>query len=125
MNNKIMIIILVMITLVGLILSTGGKRYDVYLSDYSISEDGSKITLHIATMSSMGYVREAKIKQGEANQYITFYSTFGLNSDFGAKDQFEIDLSPSCDAIYFYSGDGGYRLKLKRNLDTNEWEEVK
>ena len=120
-----MIIILVMITLVGLILSTGEKRYDVYLSDYSISEDGSKITLHISTMSSLGYVRGVKIKQGEANQYITFYSTFGLNSDFGAKYQFEIHLSPICDAIYFNSGDGGYRLKLKRNLDTNEWEEVK
>lgn len=125
MKQKRIIISVTILIVLGLILSTGGKRSDVHLRGYSISEDGSRITLKVGVGSSMGYVRGVKVKQGGDNKYLTFYSTFGLNSKLGAKDQFEIDLAPSCEEIYFYSGDGGYQLELQRNLDTNEWEEVK
>ncbi|WP_313152571.1 hypothetical protein [Lacrimispora sp.] len=33
--------------------------------------------------------------------------------------------SKSCDEIYFYSGNGEYKLKLQKNSETNEWERVK
>ncbi|MCI9478832.1 MAG: hypothetical protein HFI21_07515 [Lachnospiraceae bacterium] len=102
------------------------KRTDVVLKNYSISEDGEKMKLNIAISSSAGYTRALEIKQGGDNKYITFYSTFGfLNSDFGAKSEYEIELNPSCTEIYFYKGGGEYKLVLQKNEAANEWEHVK
>lgn len=118
-------IIIVILLLGGLLISTGGKRTDVYLRNYFISEDGNTMTLDVSVVSSMGYIRSIKVKQGGDNKYITFYSTFGLNSTLGAKSKFEIEINPYCDEIYFYKGDGGYKLVLEKDRDTNEWSEVK
>jgi len=73
-------------------------------------------------MRNMGYTKTMKIKQGGDNKYITFYSTYGLNNRMGAKNKFVIDLNTSCEEIYFYSGDGGYRLVLKKDTNLNKWE---
>lgn len=79
-----------------LFLSTGGKITSVMLIDYSISKDGNVITLKVGVASSMGYIRTLKESQEENKKYITFYSTYGLNSNIGAKNEFQIDLDPSC-----------------------------
>ena len=128
MKNKILIVVLIILFISIAIFILGGfqKRTDVVLTDYSISEDGTKIKLSVAISSSVGYTRGLKIKQGGDNKYITFYSTFGfVNSKLGAKNQFEIELNPSCTEIYFYKGDGGYNLVLEKNQITNEWEMIK
>lgn len=101
------------------------KRTDVVLTDYSISEDGTKMKLNIAISSSIGNARALEIKQGGDNKYITFYSAFGLlNGKFGAKSEFEIELNPSCTEIYFYKGDGEYKLILQKDETTDEWKLV-
>lgn len=109
----------------GVFISMGGKRSDVYLNNYMISEDGNKMILDVSVMGSMGYVRNLKIKQGGDNKYITFYSTFGLNNRLGAKDKFEIDLNSFCGDLYFYSGDGGYRLVLEKDNEKDTWTIIK
>ena len=94
--------------------------------DYSVSEDDGRMTIHVGVASSMGFIRDCKVKQGGDNQYITFYSTFGaLNSPIGAKNKFEIELNPLCTEIYFYHGDGGYTLVLQKDQETNKWERAK
>lgn len=126
MKHKI--IISVVIVVLGLIvlglLFTGSKRGDVMLTDYTVSEDGSAMTIRVGVASSMGYVRSLKVKQGGDNLYLTFYSTLGLNSKLGAKDEFNIDIGPYCTEIYFYHGDGGYKLVLEKNTE-NEWNRVR
>lgn len=127
MKKKIVISIgSIVIFVIGLVffLSTGGQRTDVILTHYSLSEDNEVMTLHINVVGSMGYVRGLKVKQGGDNKYITFYSTYGLNNSIGAKSEFEVQLNPSCEEIYFYSGDGGYRLVLKKMGEKNEWHMV-
>ena len=52
------------------------------------------------------------------NYYLTFYSTFGINSKLGAKDNFEITLDENVDEIYFYTGNKGY----KKVLEKKNWE---
>ncbi len=120
------IAILLLIIVTGLLfLNTGSKITSVMISDYSISEDGDIMTLKVGVASSMGYIRTLKASEEGNKKLITFYSTYGLNSNIGAKNEFQVNLQPSCDEIYFYSENGEYKLKLQKNSETNEWERVK
>lgn len=99
------------------------KKTDVALGEYSVSEDGTKLTFHTGVMSSMGYIRGFKDNGGGVKpHYLTFYSTFGgLNSSFGAKSEFELELDENDTEIYFGRSDGGYELVLQKDIDTGEW----
>lgn len=127
MKKKVFIIIIILLCIYCALIILGGfkKRTDVTLVDYSLSEDGTKMQLNVTVENSIGYIRNLKVKQGGDNKYITFYSTFGiLNSKIGAKTKYEIELNPTCEEIYFYKGDGGYNLVLKKNTITNQWQAV-
>lgn len=123
MNKKIVIISILSIIIVNslLLLSTGGKMAGIFLDDYSLFEDGSVMTLKTGVASSMGYIRSVKERQDENKLYLTFYSTYGLNSKFGANNEFQIELHSTINEIYFYRGDAGYDLILQKNETTNEW----
>ena len=116
-------IVVIAIILVGLFLAFGGKRTDVFLKDFELSQDGKTMTLKVGVSSSAGYIRKMKQTSGSMNYYFTFYSTFGINSKLGAKDTFEIALDNNVDEIYFYTGLKGYRKVLDKN-DINEWINV-
>lgn len=121
-NKKILIIVGVIVIIgVGLFLSTGRARTDVYLKDFELFDDGKTMILKVGVSSSSGYVRKMKRTGGGTNGYYTFYSTFGINSKLGAKDTFEIELDENMDEIYFYTGNKGYRLELIKSSDTQEW----
>ena len=125
-NKKILITVSVIgILIVGIILflSTGKTRTDVYLKDFEVSVDGTKMTLKVGVSSSVGYVRKMKRTSGSMNYYYTFYSTFGINSKLGAKDTFEINIDNNVDEIYFYTGNKGYKKVLEKN-DLGEWKQV-
>lgn len=125
-KKKIGVIAIALIIVIGLLfLNTGGKITNVMITDYSISQDGNTMTLKVGVASSMGYIRTLKASEDGNKKLITFYSTYGLNSNIGAKNEFQVKLPPSCDEIYFYSENGEYKLKLQKNSKTNEWERVK
>ena len=116
-------VIIVLIVFLGV--GTGFvKRTDVALFDYSVSEDGTVITFNAQVMSSMGYTRGFKDHGGGVKpHYLTFYSTFGgLNSPFGAKSEFTLELDEDDNEIYFNDSDYGYKLVLQKNESTGEWE---
>lgn len=99
------------------------KRGDVFLLDYSVSEDGTQLTFHTGIFSSMGYTRGFIDEGGGIKpHYLVFYSTFGgLNSSFGAENEFTLDLDPDDSEIYFNRSDGGYELVLRKDAETGEW----
>lgn len=125
-NKKIIVTFAILLIgfIVIFLIVTGGKRKDVVLRDFSVSEDGAKLQLNTTLTSSMGYTRKMKVKQGGDNLYLTFYSTFGFNNAIGAKNEFELTLNSSCQEIYFDKGDEEYKLVLQKNTETNEWEMV-
>lgn len=96
---------------------------NVALSGYSLSADGSKLTFRTDVMSSVGFIRGFKNNGGGVRpHYLVFYSTFGgINSAWGAKNEFELDLSDSDTEIYFNRGKGGYELVLQKDKETGEW----
>lgn len=127
MKKKIIIISVMVVILLILAVVIGSgfkKRADVVLLDYSISEDGTAISLGIQVESSAGYVRGFKDDGGGVKpHYLTFYSAFGgVNSSFGTVNSFTLELEPDDTEIYFYRGDGGYELVLRKNIETREWE---
>jgi len=126
MKKKVMIISFIVLVLIvmGFFLALGGKRTDVFLKDFELSQDGKTMTLKVGVSSSAGYIRKMKQTSGSMNYYFTFYSTFGINSKLGAKDTFEIELDNNVDEIYFYTGGKGYKKVLEKTND-GDWVKVK
>jgi len=115
---------IILVIILSFLIGTGFReRSDVILADFSISENGTKLTFQTAIPTSLGYIRGFKNDGGiEKPHYLTFYSTFGgLNNSFGAKNKFELALSESDTEIYFNRAGGGYELVLHKDVDTGNW----
>lgn len=98
------------------------KRTDVYLQDFSVSGDGSAVTIETFLTGSMGYIRAMEAKQIGDEIHCSFYRTFGgLNSRLGAKTAFEIRLDHPTERIYFDRGTSFGQLVLERDADTGAW----
>lgn len=124
-RRNIIITVFIFVLIAGLLfLSTGKARTDVFLRDFSVDEKSNIMNIKVGVSSSAGYVRKMKRTSGSMNYYYTFYSTFGINSKIGAKDTFKIQLDNNVDAIYFYTGYGGYKKVLTKNKENNEWTKV-
>lgn len=122
--SALIVIVLIILLIANHLIGTGFLiRNDVVLLDYSVSEDGTEITLHTSILSSMGYTRGFKDNGGGVKpHYLTFYSTFGgLNSTLGAKDKHVLTLDSQDDEIYFNRADGGYELVLQKDKTSGEW----
>ena len=118
------VIILAIIQFMSYFVGTGFvKRTDMALGKYTVSEDGKNLNFQVGVVSSVGYTRGFKdCGGGEKPHYLIFYSTFGgLNSSFGATNEFELELGKDDKEIYFCRPDGGYELVLEKNADTGEW----
>lgn len=113
----------------GMLFITPGfqKRTDVYLQKFSVSDDGAVITMQMFTVGSMGYIRAMETKQIGDGIHCSFYCCFGgLNSSFGAKNRFEINLEEfanSVESIYLDRA-GLDQLVLERDAGTGEWAPV-
>ncbi len=113
----------------GMLFITPGfqKRTDVYLQKFSVSDDRSVITMQMFTVGSMGYIRAMETKQIGDGIHCSFYCCFGgLNSSFGAKNRFEINLEEfanSVESIYLDRA-GLDQLVLERDAGTGEWAPV-
>lgn len=126
MKKWIVILGIVVVFLIGaLFLSTGGVRTDVFLNSFEVSEDGKVMTMNVGVTSSAGYLRKMKQTSGSMNPYLTFYSTFGINSKLGANDIYTIELDENMDEIYFYKGDRGYIKVLEKDKETGEWKIIR
>lgn len=98
------------------------KRTDVFLQDFSVSRDGSAVTVETFSVGSMGYIRAMEAKQTGGEIHCSFYGTFGgLNSSLGAKSRFEIQVDDSAERIYFDRGTGSDQLVLERDAGTGLW----
>lgn len=120
-----LIIILIFIVAGILFVSSGFEtRTDVYLQDFSVSEDGSVITIRTLLSGSMGYIRAIKTEKVNDAIYCSFYCAFGgFNSSIGSKNRFEIKLDASCTKIYFDRGTEADDLVLEKDTAANIWVE--
>lgn len=117
-NKKMKILVAaaaVLIVLAVCFLCLGGKRDDVVIGDFSVSADGSEMTLKAGIAGSAGYLRKAKVRYDDEHKtvLVDFYSTFGINNPVGAEDTFVIPLKPDSENILFNRGNDYYAALAK------------
>ena len=115
-NKKMKILVAaaaVLIVLAVCFLILGGKRDDVMIEDFSVSADGSEMTVHGGVFSSAGYLRKINVSYDDHAVLVDFYSTFGINNPVGAEDTFVIPLKPDSENILFNRGNDYYAAFAK------------
>ena len=115
-NKKMKILVAaaaVLIVLAVCFLILGGKRDDVVIEDFSVSADGSEMTVHAGVFSSAGYLRKINVSYDDHAVLVDFYSTFGINNPVGAEDTFVIPLKPDSENILFNRGNDYYAAFAK------------
>ena len=126
MKKKVLIIISLIIALVLIIFIGTGftKNPNVVIREYSVNEDSSELNFTVGMPYSIGYTRGYKNKGGGVkSHYLNFYNTFGvINSSWGAKFDYVLELDEDDTEIYFNRTDGGYELVLQKNQETGKWE---
>ena len=115
-NKKMKILVAaaaVLIVLAVCFLILGGKRDDVMIEDFSVSADGSEMTVHAGVFSSAGYLRKINVSYDDHAVLVDFYSTIGINNPVGAEDTFVIPLKPDSENILFNRGNDYYAAFAK------------
>ena len=124
--KKILIVIGVMLALILILFVGTGftKNPNVEIIEYSVNEDSSELNFTVGMPYSIGYTRGYKNKGGGVkSHYLNFYNTFGvINSSWGAKFDYVLELDEDDTEIYFNRTDGGYELVLQKNQETGKWE---
>lgn len=115
-NRKVIFVVMIVILTAAMgFLCLGGRRDDVMIEDFSVSADGSEMTVHAGVFSSAGYLRKAKVRYDDEYKtvLVDFYSTFGINNPVGAEDTFVIPLKPDSENILFNRGNDYYAAFAK------------
>ncbi len=117
--------VFVIITAVYLVGTGLMKRTDVFIGEYTLSEDAETMTVKAGPAGSMGYIREVSVKREGDRLCLVFYSAFGgLNSSLGAKSQFTFSVSDEMTEIAVYRGEGQYEVVLQKETETGAWVRV-
>ena len=102
------------------------KQGSTYISDFSVSEDGTEITIKVQVFNSVGYIRKVSEHQQNGERlYLDCYSAFGgINGSIGAKEEFTIKVAEETKVIALYRNANCYEEVLKKN-ELNEWQWAK
>ena len=127
MKKKLIIFAAACIALLCIYIIGSGfvKSSSAYISDFTVSEDGTEMTINISVASSAGYVRKVA-PHGEQNGrlYLDCYSAFGgSNGSIGAKGEYTVQLNEDTDTIALYRNTDCYEEVLKKD-DSGSWQRV-
>ena len=126
MKKFLWVLCAVLLVLALLFVYSGfGRRTDVYVGAFEVSEGGKALTMHTGIWSSMGYTRAVRTKQVGDTLQCTFYTAFGgLNSKIGARNVFDLPVE-GCNSIAFFRGDGRWDIVLQKDPATGAWERTR
>lgn len=101
------------------------KNTTAYIGEYTVSADGSEITLTIGTASSAGYIRAVAARREEGGKlWLDCYGAFGgVNGRICAKEKFTLPLGEDTTVIGICRGAGCYEEVLNKDAD-GVWQRV-
>ena len=101
------------------------KMGNVYVADFSVSEDGSEMTITVGVSTSIGYVRKVSVHQQHGGKlYLDCHSAFGgINGSWGAKNEYTIQLDEDTEMIALYRSPNCYDPVLEKGAN-GEWQRV-
>ena len=123
-KKNIVIAVTAVIAVVALYLIGPGfsKNTYAYITDFSVSEDGRKMTLTIGLDVSDPSEPAPKVRKIKESQqyggrlYLDCYSAFGgFYGSWGAKSEFVVELDEETEVIGLYNGAYQYALKKDAN----------
>lgn len=121
--NKTMIIgtvVLILLAVAVYFMADYNPCPDAYIAGYSVSEDGTDITLDMDTVSSAMYVHKVTVHQQESGKlYLNCYYTV-KESD----TSFTIELDEDTETIALYRGENAYEVMLEKDSE-GSWQRVK
>lgn len=123
MKRRTLTISAVIIILAGVCIIAPGyfKNGNADITDYSVSADGTEMTIKVE--ASSGYIRKvAECQQHGGHLYLDGYYAFGgFNGTIGAKDEYTIQLDEDTEMIAVYRNTNCYEPVLEKNAD-GKWE---
>lgn len=99
---------------------SGFAEREVYLAEYTVSEDGKTLTLHAAVFPPIEDIRDYKDEPKNGEHYLTFYNAFGSANTMSAGYTVVLPIEDMDKAVYFNDADG-FHLVLQKNELTGEW----
>ena len=95
------------------------KQGNAYIADYSVSEDGTEMTITVGVSTSIGYVRKVSEHQQHGGRlYLDCYSAFGgINGSWGAKSEYTIQIDKDTEMIAIYRSPNCYDPVLQKGED--------
>ena len=101
------------------------KQGNVYIADYSVSEDSTEMNINVGVSTSIGYVRKiAEHQQHGGKLYLDCYSAFGgINGSWGAKNEYNIQIDEDTTMIALYRSADCYETVLEKD-ENGEWHSV-
>lgn len=128
MKKKLIVILAAVISLLGIYFFGSGfaKQGGVFISEYSVSPDGSEMTIQVGVASSIGYIRKVSAHQKEDGKlYLDCYSAFGgINGSIGAKSTYTIPLNEDTKTIGLYRYNNTYEDILEKDRN-GEWQRIR
>lgn len=126
--KKIIVIALtIVVALAGLYVIAPGfaKQGNVYIADYSVSEDGTEMTITVGVSTSIGYVRKVSEHQQHGGKlYLACYSAFGgINGSWKATKEYTIQIDEETNMIALYRSTYCYDPVLEKDAN-GEWQRV-
>ena len=79
----------------------GRRRRDVYLRDFSVSEDGETLVLDVGVRGKDGCVRKAVLSGSGESVHVSFYAGYGACGRMDAEHIFPLHLPQACTKLYF------------------------
>ena len=125
-NKKTIIIILTIIIAlaVSYLIAPGfSKQSSAFITNFSVSEDGTEMTITVGVATSVGYIRKvSEYQQHGGKLYLDCYSAFGgINGSWGAKNEYTIKLNEDTEMIAIYRSANCYNTVLEKDED-GKWQ---
>ena len=124
-KKTVIMILAIMIALAVLYLIAPGfsKQGSAFIADFSVSEDGTEMTITVGVATSAGYIRKvSEYQQHGGKLYLDCYSAFGgINGSWGAKKKYTIKLNEDTEMIAIYRSVNCYDTVLEKDEDGN-WQ---
>ena len=123
-KTSITILAIIIALLVSYLIAPGfSKQVSAYITDFSVSEDGTEMTITIGVATSIGYVRKvSEYQQHGGKLYLDCYSAFGgINGSWGAKYEYTIKLNEDTEMIAIYRAANCYDTVLEKD-ENGKWQ---
>lgn len=121
------IVLAIIFALAGLYVIAPGftKQGNAYIVDYSVSEDGTEMTITVGVSTSIGYIRKVSEHQQHGGKlYLDCYSAFGgINGSWGATSEYTIQIDEDTEMIALYRSADCYDPVLEKDAN-GEWQRV-